>query len=56
MKDDKFSLTEEQIRKLADGSSFGRGIDYYESGHICNPVCQGLSITHKSLSGIDGYQ
>jgi transposase len=27
MKDDKFSLTEEQIRKLADGSSFGRGID-----------------------------
>jgi uncharacterized Zn finger protein len=44
LKDDKFSLTEEQIRKLADGSSFGRGIDYYESGHICNPVCQGREL------------
>jgi uncharacterized Zn finger protein len=44
MKDDKISLTEEQIGKLADGSSFMRGSEYYESGNICNPVCQGREL------------
>jgi uncharacterized Zn finger protein len=44
MKDDKISLTGEQVSKLADGSSFMRGSDYYESGNICNPVRQGREL------------
>jgi uncharacterized Zn finger protein len=44
LRDDKVSLTEEQISRLADGSSFGRGIDYYESGNICNPVQLGREL------------
>lgn len=53
MKDDKFSLTEEQIRKSADGSSFGRGIDYYESGNICNPVRQGKELRGECYGSRD---
>ena len=44
MKDVEIALTEEQISKLADGSSFGRGVDYYESGNICNPVRLGKEL------------
>ncbi len=44
MKDDKFSLTEEHVGRLADGSSFMRGSDYYESGNIRNPVRKGKEL------------
>lgn len=53
MKEDKISLTEEQIRKLADRSSFGRGIDYYESGNICNPVRQGKELRGECYGSRD---
>jgi len=44
MKKDEISLTEEHIRKLADGSSFMRGSDYYDSGNISNPIRQGREL------------
>lgn len=53
MKEDKISLTKEQIRKLADGSSFARGIDYYESGNICNPVRQGEELRGECYGSRD---
>ncbi|TEB07964.1 SWIM zinc finger protein [Pelotomaculum schinkii] len=54
MKDDKILfLTEEQIRKLADGSSFRRGIDYYESGNISNPVRQGKELRGECYGSRD---
>ncbi len=44
MKDDKFSLAEEHVGRLVDGSSFMHGSDYYESGNIRNPVRKGKKL------------
>ncbi len=42
---DRVSLTEKQVRRLADDEgSYQRGIDYYENGAVCNPVRQGREL------------
>ena len=53
MKDDKISITEEHVRKLADGSSFMRGSDYYASGNICNPIRQGKELRGECYGSRD---
>jgi len=44
MNSDSVSLTVQQVRQLADGSSYVRGVNYYEHGAIYNPIRQGREL------------
>jgi uncharacterized Zn finger protein len=54
MKDNKISLTEKQVRRLADDeASYQRGVAYYESGAVCNPVRQGKELRGECYGSRD---